>query len=117
MSDIYLDPGAASLPDAADQLRHLTENGYQVYVLGDPPDALAGLPAITRAEGLPATPPAGSWVITTDPTVCGDRRPTLMSMLVGPRPAPSPRPAPRCDTDARDLASAVLKVLSHEAMG
>ena len=53
MTDIYLDPGAAALPDAADQLRHLTETGHRVFVLGDPPDALAGLPAITRAEACP----------------------------------------------------------------
>ena len=30
MTDIYLDPGAAALPDAADQLRHLTETGHRV---------------------------------------------------------------------------------------
>ena len=41
----------------------------------------------------------------------------MQTMLIGPKPAPSPRPAPRCDTEARDLAHAVLEILRHEVMG
>ena len=104
MSDIYLDPSAAALADAAAQLRHLTDTGHRVLVLGDLPDSLADLTFVSAAS-LPATPPAGTW------------RPTLQTMLIGPKPAPSPRPAPRCDTEARDLAHAVLEILRHEVMG
>jgi hypothetical protein len=116
MTDIYLDPIAAGTPDAADQLRHLTDTGHRVLVLGDMPKALADSP-ISAAASLPVKPPAGSWLLTANPELCADRRPPLQSMLLGPRPAPSPRPAPRCDADARDLAAAVLEILRREAMG
>lgn len=116
MTDIYLDPTAAALADAAAQLRHLTDTGHRVLVLGDLPDSLADLTFVSAAS-LPAAPPAGTWLITADPEYCAERRSTMQTMLIGPKPAPSPRPAPRCDTEARDLAHAVLEILRHEAMG
>lgn len=116
MTDIYLDPSAAGTPDAADQLRHLTDTGHRVLVLGDLPQALADASILT-ATALPPKPPAGSWLLTANLELCADRRPPLQTMLLGPRPAPSPRPAPRCDADARDLAAAVLEILRREAMG
>jgi hypothetical protein len=117
MSDIYVDPIAAAAPDAAEQLRHLTDTGHRVLVLGQVPDELTEIGTIAVATSLPARPPAGSWLLTADPQLCADRRPPMQTMLVGPRAAPSPRPAPRCDADARDMAAAVLHVLGHEAMG
>jgi hypothetical protein len=117
MTDIYLDPRVAAMPDAADRLRNLTETGHRVLVLGDPPATLADLAPIGRAESLPEDPGQGSWLVTADPKLCVGRRPPMTTMLIGPRPAPSPRPAPRCDTEARDLAAAVLEILRREAMG
>ena len=117
MTDIYLEPGAAALPNAADQLRHLPDTGHHLFIIGAVPETIADLPSIVSVDGLPDAPVPGSWLLTTDPALCADRRPPLTSMLIGPRPAPSPHPAPRCDADARDLASAVLEILRHEAMG
>ena len=117
MTDIYIDPLTAKMPDAADQLRHLTETGHRIHVLGEAPPALVNALEFERADELPASPTAGSWLLTADAELCGDRRPPLSSMFVGPRPAPSPRPAPRCDADARDIAAAVLEILRREAMG
>ncbi|MFL5775606.1 MAG: hypothetical protein ACJ76W_04950 [Chloroflexota bacterium] len=117
MTDIYLDPIAAGMPDAADQLRHLTDTGHRVIVVGELPGTMTDEPSIGSVDALPDAPTAGSWLLTADPELCADRRPPLQSLLVGPRPAPSPRPTPRCDADARDLAAAVLEILSREAMG
>jgi hypothetical protein len=86
MSDIYLDPSAAALADAAAQLRHLTDTGHRVLVLGDLPDSLADLTFVSAAE-LPAAPPAGTWLITADPEYCAERRQTLQTQR---RCAPSP---------------------------
>ena len=116
MTDIYIERGVATMPDAADQLRHLTDTGHRVFVLGELPSTMQDIAQIEPVEGLPEPAAKGSWLLTTDPQLCGDRRPPLSSMLVGPRAAPSPRPAPRCDADARDLASAVLEILGREAM-
>ena len=117
MTDIYIDSSAASMPEAADYLRHLTDTGHAVNVLGDLPEALADIPSVAGSASLPDEPAIGSWLITVDPELCLERRPQMQTMLVGPRAAPSPRPAPRCDVVARDLASAVLDILKREAMG
>ncbi|HEX5012784.1 MAG TPA: hypothetical protein VFV72_01405 [Candidatus Limnocylindrales bacterium] len=117
MSDIYLDSVAAAMPDAADQLRHLTETGHRLHVLGEAPPGLSAALEIEQVSQLPSSPPTGSWLLTASPELCADRRPPLSSMFIGPRPAPSPRPAPRCDADARDMAAAVLEILRREAMG
>jgi hypothetical protein len=117
MTDIYLDPLAAAMPDAADQLRHLVDTGHRLLIIGELPAALADVPTVERVDGLPYKPAKGSWLLTADAQLCAERRPPMSSLFVGPRPAPSPRPAPRCDADARDNASAVLEILGREAMG
>ena len=117
MSEIYVDPTVAAMPDAADHLRHLTDTGHRVVLVGDPPEGLGHAAPVELANEIPAVPAAGSWLVTADPELCGGRRPPMTSILVGPRAAPSPRPAPRCDAEARDLASAVLEILRREAMG
>ena len=117
MTDIYLDASAATMSDAVDQLRHLTDTGHRVIVVGDLPATMAEVPSIERVAALPDAPAHGAWLLTADPNVCGERRPPMQTMLLGPRPAPSPRPAPRCDAEARDIASAVLEILRYEVMG
>ena len=57
MTDIYLDPLAAALPDAADQLRHLADTGHRIHVLGEAPPALSKALKVERADELPASPP------------------------------------------------------------
>src|SRR5262245_41417737 len=117
MTDVYIDPSAAAMPDAADQLRHLADTGHRLLVRGEPPSGVAALSSVQRAEALPERPAGGSWLVTADVELCGDRRPPMSTMLVGPRPAASPRPAPRCDAYVRDMAAAVLEILRVEAMG
>ena len=58
MTDIYIDPGVAGMPDAVDQLRHLTETGHRVFILGELPASMEDVPSIARAEELPDVPPA-----------------------------------------------------------
>lgn len=118
MTAIYVHPSAVGLPDAADRLANLLDTGHDLVLVGDVPGDLAeGLPAAGRATELPADVERGTWFVTADPATCGERRAGLQTLLIGPRPAPSPRPAPRCDVEARDLASAVLEILSRDAMG
>lgn len=118
MADIYIDASGAGVPDAADRLDHLLGAGHTVVLVGDCPQAVvAALPRARRAAGIPAKPKAGSWYVTADPAICADRPPGVRTLLVGPRVAPGPRLAPRCDAEARDLASAVLEILSRDAMG
>jgi len=117
MTDIYLDPSAAASADAAAQLRHLTDTGHRVLVLGELPETLVGASFVSVGATIPSAPPPGSWLITANAERCSDRRPHMQTMLLGPKPAPTPRPLPCCDTEARDLAHAVLEILRHEAMG
>jgi hypothetical protein len=117
MPDIYVDPIVAAMPDAADYLRNFADTGHRVVILGEPPASLSDAPWIAGVDDLPEEPLAGSWLVTADPELCAGRRPPMMSILVGPRAAPSPRPAPRCDAEARDLSQAVLEILGREAMG
>ena len=116
MTTIYVDPSAAGAPDAADHLRHLVETGHELFLLdGSEPTVAADLGA-PIVERLPDDAPRGSWLVTADPATCAMRQAGVRSLLVGPRPAPSPRPMPRCDAEARDLASAVLEILSRDVM-
>lgn len=118
MSDIYIDPSVARMPDAADHLRHLLDTGHQLILIGDvPAPVLDALPGATALEATPASVAAGSWYVSSDPAMCGKRLPGLQTLLVGPRLAPSPRPGPRCDAEARDLASSVLEILGRDVMG
>ena len=118
MTDIYIDPSVARMPDAADHLRHLLDTGHQLFLIGDFPAAVFdALPGATAMESMPAAVTAGSWSVSSDPEMCGQRLPGLQTLLVGPRLAPSPRPGPRCDAEARDLASSVLEILGRDVMG
>ncbi len=117
MTDIYIDPTVSSMPDAADHLTHLLDTGHRLLLVGGAPALVAeALPGASQAE-LPDRVTAGSWYVSSDPAMCADRRPGLQTLLVGPRLAPSPRPGPRCDAEARDLASAVLEILRLDVMG
>lgn len=118
MTDIYIDPTVAGMPDAADHLTHLVETGHNLILVGDAPALVAaGLPAAVLAPDLPDRAAPGSWFVSSDPAMCSDRRVGLLTLLVGPRLAPTPRPGPRCDAEARDLASAVLEILRRDVMG
>jgi hypothetical protein len=117
MTAIYVDPSASSAPDAIDQLRHLVDTGYEVLLLGDVPPSVGADLGAAIVAALPDDAVRGSWFVTADPATCADRPSGVLTLLVGPRPAPSPRPAPRCDAEARDLASAVLEILRRDAMG
>jgi hypothetical protein len=118
MTDIYIDPSVAGMPDAASHLDHLVDTGHRLIFVGDAPaSVLEDLPSAVEAEVVPAQVAPGSWYVSADPAMCGDRLPGLQRLLVGPRLAPSPRPGPRCDAEARDLASAVLEILGRDVMG
>ena len=118
MTDIYVDASGASVHDAAGRLRHLLEAGHAVVFVGDCPAAVVdALPKARLVDGVPAQPKAGSWYVTADPAICADRPNGVRTLLIGPRVAPGPRLAPRCDAETRDLASAVLEILSRDAMG
>jgi len=119
MTDIYIDPSVAGMPDAADHLTHLIQTGHKLILVGDAPEPVAAaLPEAVLAEALPDRVAAGSWYVSADPAMCGDvRRAGLQTLLVGPRLAPSPRPGPRCDAEARDLAATILEILRRDVMG
>src|SRR5687767_2886810 len=118
MTVIYLDPSAATMPDAAAHLAHLVETGHDVVLVGELDRSATHVPdGATQVAQLPEDPVRGSWFVTADAATCALRRPGIQTLLIGPRPAPSPRPAPRCDAEARDLASAVLEILGREVMG
>ena len=115
MQLIFVHGSAALDGDSAERLAHLKEAGHGLVLVAD-----VHHPAAERAEwserldALPADPPRGSWYITADAAVCGDRRPGLRTMLIGPRETTT-RPT-RCDVTARDLRDAVLKVLAADVM-
>ena len=118
MTDIYVDPSVAGMPDAADYLNNLVETGHQVILVGDSPAAVfEGLPGATATAEMPDRVTKGSWYVSSDPSMCGSRISGLQTLLVGPRLAPQPRPGPRCDAEARDLSSAVLEILGRDVMG
>ena len=117
MTAIYIDPSASGSPDAVDHLRHLLDTGHAVYLVGEAAGPIADDLGATIVDAVPDDAPRGSWFVTADPATCVERQPGLQTLLVGPRPAPSPRPAPRCDAEARDLASAVLEILRRDVMG
>lgn len=117
MSSVYIHPSARTMPDAADHLAHLVEAGHDVVLLGDTQaevdDALANA---RREADLPDGAERGSWFLTADADTCRERKAGLQTLLIGPRTAQT-RPGPRCDVEARDLATAVLEVLSRDVMG
>jgi hypothetical protein len=118
MTDIYIDPSVAGMPDAADHLAHLPDTGHRLIFVGDCPTAVVeALHGAQVVETMPEGVPPGSWHVSADPAICGTRTPGLLTLRVGPRLASSPGPSPRCDAEARDLASAVLEILGRDAMG
>ncbi|HUQ77586.1 MAG TPA: hypothetical protein VM427_01770 [Patescibacteria group bacterium] len=120
MATIYLDPSAVAGSDSPDRLAHLVEAGHDlVLVTADDGAARSGaiparIPARSRIPALPDAPARGSWFVTADPATCGDRRPALRTILIGPRAA-TPGPT-RCDSTARDLRDAILEILAADAM-
>jgi putative NIF3 family GTP cyclohydrolase 1 type 2 len=118
MTDIYVDATVAGMSDAANHLAHLIDTGHGLILVGDCPAAVVdALRGANVAEALPRSVSPGSWHVSADPEICGANPPGLQTLLVGPRLAPSPRPGPRCDAEARDVASAVLEILGREVMG
>jgi hypothetical protein len=112
---IFFDASAAADSDVADRLAHLADAGHRLVLVGDRSHPAAGLSAWARVvASLPEPAPRGSWYLTADPATCGDRRPGLRTVLIGPREA-LPRPT-RCDATARDLRDAVLEILTADAM-
>ena len=115
MTTIFVDTSAALTPDAATHLAHLPDSGHELVLVGADEPAAADLADWRQKVGaLPDEPPRGSWYVTADPATCGDRRPGLRTVLIGPREE-GPRPT-RCDSTARDLRDAVLEILTADAM-
>lgn len=115
MTTIFVDRSAALAPDAAAHLVHLPDTGHELVLVGDDASPAADVARWRRRlDQLPDELPRGSWYLTADPATCGDRRPGLRTVLIGPREG-GPRPT-RCDTTARDLRDAVLEVLAADAM-
>ena len=129
MSRVYLDPGVllvrsgAAGPmasrvaaDAAEPLQTLAETGHELVLVTAARVPLPdGFPEIRESARIDPAP-SSSWFLTTDPEVCGRRRPGLRTVLVGPGPATTRAPVQRCDMRVRDLQSAVIEILAREAM-
>jgi hypothetical protein len=122
---VYLDPSAvfvrfgdgeenALAPDAPAAVRDLADTGHEAVLLADGelslPEALGGI-------GRAADPEPGlrAWMITGDRRRCRERSPWLRTVLVGGGPAPD-NDRWRCDAEAADLRSAVIHIVSREAM-
>jgi hypothetical protein len=118
MTTIYIDSSVSSMPDAADHLIHLIDTDHTVILVGASPPAVAEkLSRAGRSDDLPPDADRGSWYVTADAAACADRQTGVRTLLVGPKAAPTNRPGPRCDAEARDLATAVLEILSRDVMG
>jgi hypothetical protein len=115
MQTVFLDASAANGADVGDRLAHLADAGHRLVLVAPAAHPAANLPGWSgRAAHLPNPAPRGSWYLTADPSTCGDRRPGLRTILIGPRET-GPRPT-RCDATARDLRDAVLEILAADAM-
>ena len=128
---VYVDPSAVSLeasrmrsedpqaaPGAADAIRHLAESDYSVVLLADRPlpelgDLPTGVEVVTT---MPAQVTHDVWFVTADPEGPWGRPKGARTILVGPRRAPGRIPLPRFDVEARDLPSAVMEILTRQAM-
>jgi hypothetical protein len=122
VTQIFLEPNLLALErsdEASTQLRYLAESGADLVVVSDRPladwDEL-DVPSL-RYEPTPAAGRRGDWWLTADPADCV-RRPGrgVLSVLVGGSLGSSIGPTSRCDVGARDLRSAVLEILSRQAM-
>lgn len=126
MSRVYVEPGVilarpgeedqtSVASDAGEALRTLVETGHDLVLVADRPVPLPdGFPVMLAMVAPDAERDA--WFLTTDPERCGDRRAGVKSILVGPGPATRRAAIHRCDIQTRDLRSAVLEILSREAM-
>jgi hypothetical protein len=94
-------------PGADEAIATLRDAGYEVTVLERTAD---------QSSAPTALVPAGSWLVTSDPKHCDQRPAGVRTILVGPRRPPGPRPTARCDVEARDLAAAVIEILTRDAM-
>ena len=117
MTDVYVDGSLASGPGAADHLAHLVDAGQRIIFVGTAPAGVAILPAGPTVDELPADAARGSWFVTASPGRCADRPAGVRSLLIGPRPGRAGIHGRRCDVEARDLAAAVLEILTRDAMG
>jgi hypothetical protein len=129
VSRVYLDPGvllvrpdAAEVADpplasdAAEALRTLADTGHELVLVGSQQVHLPdGFPRIRAAVAIDPSP-ATAWYLTSDPELCGRRRPGLRTVLVGPGPATHRTAIQRCDIQTRDLHAAVIEILAREAM-
>jgi hypothetical protein len=106
MRTVYVTREASAEPGATAMLARLGDAGLEVVVV----DGDTAAAAVEHAD-------SPGWLITDDPRTCGRRSPTVRTILVGPRRPPSRGPVVRCDLEARDLSTAVLEILTHEAMG
>jgi hypothetical protein len=128
MTRVYLEPGvigarpeddpvdeATIASDAAEPLRTLSETGHElVLVTGRPVRLPAGFPQMR--DMLAPDAERDAWFLTSDPEHCGNRRAGIRSILVGPGPVTRRAAIHRCDIQTRDLRSAVLEILTREAM-
>jgi hypothetical protein len=118
---VYIEPqvlfaGAAVSSDAAEALENLADTGHELILLTNAPVALPdGFPHVRQTSRIDPAP-ATSWYLTTDPESCGQRRPGLRTMLVGPGPATRRATIQRCDIQTRDLHAAAIEILAREAM-
>jgi hypothetical protein len=112
---IFFDGSAALDPDVGERLAHLADAGHQLVLVAPEEHPAWSLGSWSdRSPSMPSNPPRGSWFLTADPATCGDRRPGLRTVLIGPREL-GLRPT-RCDSTARDLREAVLEILAADAM-
>jgi hypothetical protein len=101
--------------DAREPLETLAETGHELMLVADRPVSLPReFPPIGETTSVDEEREA--WFLTADPAHCGRRRPGLRSILVGPGPATRIAEIHRCDLRTRDLRSAVIEILSREAM-
>jgi hypothetical protein len=118
MTDVYVDEALLTSSRADVHLEHLVDAGQRLVVIGTTASEDSRLmPEVPRMDRLPADPARGSWFVTADPDRCSERVAGVRTLLIGPRVGRSLARGPRCDTEARDLAAAVLAILSHDAMG
>src|SRR3954451_14614313 len=97
MTRVYMEPGVLLVqsgadpahgsrvaPDAAEALSNLADTGHElVLVTNDRVTLPDGFPDIRKSP--PIDPgPSTSWLLTTDPDLCGRRLPGLKTVLVGP---------------------------------
>jgi hypothetical protein len=131
MTRIYLEPGvllarpdaqpdqspaASIVTGAAEELQTLIDTGHELVLVSDHGvDLPEGFPPMDSVGHVDAAVD-GSWFLTSDPELCGPRQAHIRTILVGPGPGGHRAAVHRCDISTRDLRSAVLEILTREAM-